>query len=49
MSDTKHKKCIFFRERKVLKAQPEETVSKDLWVCQDLEDLPDHPERTETR
>lgn len=37
------------RERKDLKAQLEETVFRDLWVCQALEDLLDHPERTETR
>ncbi|KAF1377753.1 hypothetical protein PFLUV_G00204020 [Perca fluviatilis] len=37
------------RERKDLKAQPEEMVFRDLWVCQDLEDLLDHLERTETR
>lgn len=37
------------RERKDLKAQLEETVFRDLWVCPDLEDLLDHLERTETR
>lgn len=37
------------RERKDLKAQLEETVFRDLWVCQDLEDLLDHLERMETR
>lgn len=37
------------RERKDLKAQLEETVFRDLWVCQDLEDLLDHLGRTETR
>lgn len=37
------------RERKDLKAQLEEMVFRDLWVCQDLEDLLDHLERTETR
>lgn len=38
-----------YRERKDLKAQLVETVFRDLWVCQDLEDLLDHLERTETR
>lgn len=37
------------RERKDLKDQPGETVFRDLWVFQGLEDLLDHPERTETR
>lgn len=37
------------RERKDLKAQLEETVFRDLWVCQDLEDLLDHLEKMETR
>lgn len=37
------------RERKDLKDQLAETVFRDLWVCQDLEDLLDHPERMETR
>lgn len=37
------------RERKDLKAQLEETVFRDLWVCQDLADLLGHQERTETR
>lgn len=33
------------RERKDLKAQLEETAFRDLWVCQDLEDLLDHLEK----
>lgn len=37
------------QERKDLKAQLEEMVFRDLWVCQDLEDLLDHLERMETR
>lgn len=37
------------RERKDLKDQLEEMVSRDLWVFQDLEDLLDPPERMETR
>lgn len=37
------------RERKDLKAQLEEMAFRDLWVCQDPEDLPDHPEKMETR
>lgn len=37
------------RERKDLKAQLEEMVFRDLWVCQDLEDLLDHLEKMETR
>lgn len=37
------------RGRKDLKAQLEEMVFRDLWVCQDLEDLLDHLERMETR
>lgn len=37
------------RVRKDLKAQLEETVFRDLWVCQDLEDLLDHLEKMETR
>lgn len=37
------------RVRKDLKAQLEEMAFRDLWVCQDLEDLLDHPERMETR
>lgn len=41
--------CHHNRERKDLKDQLGETVFRDLWVFQDLEDLLDHPERTETR
>lgn len=37
------------RERKDLKAQPVETVSRDPWVCQDLPDRWDPQERMETR
>lgn len=37
------------RVRKDLKAQLEETVFRDPWVCQDLEDLLDHLEKMETR
>lgn len=37
------------REKKVLRAQPEEMVFRDRWVCQDQEDLRDHQERMETR
>lgn len=37
------------RERKDLKDQLEEMVFRDLWVCQDLEDLPDPLEKMETR
>lgn len=37
------------REKKDLKAQLEEMAFRDQWVCQDLEDLLDHLERTETR
>lgn len=37
------------RERKDLKAQPEEMAFRDRWVCQDLEVLLDPLERTETR
>lgn len=39
----------YFRERKDLKVQLEEMVFRDLLVCQDLEDLLAHLERTETR
>lgn len=42
-------KIHYCRERKDLKAQLEEMVFRDLWVCQDLEDLLDHLERMETR
>lgn len=41
--------CHHYRERKDPKDQPGETVFRDLWVFQGLEDLLDHPERTETR
>lgn len=37
------------RERKDLKAQPEEMVFRDRWVYQDPGDPLDHPERTGTR
>lgn len=39
----------YFRERKDLKAQLEEMAFRDLWVCQDLEDLLDHLGRTATK
>lgn len=43
--------CVaqYHRERKDLKAQLEEMVFRDLWACQDPEDLPDHLEKMETR
>ena len=40
---------MIFRERKDHKAQPEEMVSRDLWVCPDLLALWDPQGRTETR
>lgn len=43
--------CVnqYNRERKGLKAQLEEMVFRDLWVCQDREDLLDPLEKMETR
>ena len=43
------KKPQYYREKKDPRARLEEMVFRDLWVCQDLEDLLDHLERMETR